>query len=90
MKMLLSKEDVEKAMAELVAKGRKVTLATLHAALGNRGSLSTLVRLKAEIETPSAATQDSEEALNAFRQVWGLAQSEARKQQEVVKDPATA
>jgi len=83
MKKLLSKEDVEKAMAELAAKGRKITLATLHAALGNRGSLSTLVRLKAEIEAPSASPQDSEEALNAFRQVWSLAQTEARKQQDV-------
>ena len=82
MKKLLSKEDVEKAMAELAAKGRKITLATLHAALGNRGSLSTLVRLKAELETPSASPQDSEEALNAFRQVWSLAQTEARKQQD--------
>ncbi len=82
MKQLLSKEDVAQAMAELAAKGRKITLATLHAALGNRGSLSTLVRLKAEIEAPSASPQDSEEALNAFRQVWNLAQTETRKQQD--------
>jgi DNA repair exonuclease SbcCD ATPase subunit len=84
MKKLLTKEEVEKAIADLTAHGRKITLATLHAALGNRGSLSTLVRLKAEIETPAVSPQDSEGALSAFRQVWGLAQTEARKQQEVL------
>jgi chromosome segregation ATPase len=68
-------------MADLSAKGRKTTLAALHAALDHRGSMSTLIRLKAEIEAPPSAPHDSEEALNAFRQLWNTAQEDARKQQ---------
>ena len=81
MKQILAKEDVERAIADLSAKGRKTTLAALHAALDHRGSMSTLIRLKAEIEAPSSAPHDSEEALNAFRQLWNTAQEDARKQQ---------
>ena len=81
MKQILAKEDVERAMADLSAKGRKTTLAALHAALDHRGSMSTLIRLKAEIEAPPSAPRDSEEALNAFRQLWNTAQEDARKQQ---------
>lgn len=81
MKQILAKEDVERAMADLSAKGRKTTLAALHAALDHRGSMSTLIRLKAEIEAPPSAPHDSEEALNAFRQLWNTAQEDARKQQ---------
>jgi ribosomal protein L20 len=81
MKQILAKEDVERAMADLSAKGRKTTLAALHAALDHRGSMSTLIRLKAEIEAPPSALRDSEEALNAFRQLWNTAQEDARKQQ---------
>ena len=81
MKPVLTKEEVEKAMAELSAKGRKITLAALHAALNHRGSMSTLIKLKAEIEAPSAP-QDSEDALNAFRQLWNMAQADAKKQQD--------
>jgi hypothetical protein len=81
MKQILAKEDVERAMADLSAKGRKTTLAALHAALDHRGSMSTLIRLKAEIEAPPSGPRDSEEALNAFRQLWNTAQEDARKQQ---------
>ena len=81
MKQILAKEDVERAMADLSAKGRKTTLAALHAALDHRGSMSTLIRLKAEIEAPPSGPHDSEEALNAFRQLWNTAQEDARKQQ---------
>ena len=84
MKQLLSKEDVAKAIAELSAKGRKPTLVALHAALDHRGSMSTLVRLKSEIESAAQPVADSEEALKAFRQVWDLAFDEGRKQQEEV------
>ena len=81
MKQILAKEDVERAMADLSAKGRKTTLAALHAALDHRGSMSTLIRLKAEIEAPPSEPRDSEEALNAFRELWNTAQEDARKQQ---------
>jgi hypothetical protein len=84
MKQILAKEDVERAMADLSAKGRKTTLAALHAALDHRGSMSTLVRLKAEIEAAAQPVTDSPEGLKAFREVWALAVDEGRKQQDAV------
>jgi len=84
MKQILVKEDVERAMADLSAKGRKTTLAALHAALDHRGSMSTLVRLKAEIEAAAQPVTDSPEGLKAFREVWALAVDEGRKQQDAV------
>jgi chromosome segregation ATPase len=53
-----------------------------HAALGNRGSMSTLVRLKTEIEAEVQPVSDSEEGLKAFREIWALAIEEGRKQRE--------
>jgi hypothetical protein len=50
MKQIITNEEVSKAMADLATQGKKPTLSALHAALNNRGSMSTLVRLKAEIE----------------------------------------
>jgi chromosome segregation ATPase len=84
MKQILSKDDVAKAMSDLAAQGKKPTLAVLHAALSNRGSMSTLVRLKSEIETAAQPATDSPEALKAFREIWALAVEEGRAQQEAV------
>jgi len=84
MKQVLSKEDVAKAVRDLAAQGKKPTLAMLHAALNNRGSMSTLVRLKAEIEAAAQPVTDSPDALRAFREIWALAVEEGRLQQEAV------
>src|ERR1017187_9922873 len=84
MKQVLTKQDVVKALAELSAKGKKATLAMLHAAVGNRGSMSTLVRIKGEIEAEAQPVEDSAEALHAFREIWALAVEQGRKQQESV------
>ena len=84
MKQVLTKQDVVKALVELNAKGKKVTLAMLHAAVGNRGSMSTLVRIKGEIEAEAQPVEDSAEALHAFREIWALAVEQGRKQQESV------
>jgi chromosome segregation ATPase len=84
MKQVLNKELVKKAIEDLKANGKKVTLVALHAALGNRGSMSTLVQLKAELESADHPVTDSEEGLKAFREVWALAREEGRKQQEAV------
>ena len=46
--------------------------------------MSTLVRLKAEIESAAQPVTDSPEGLKAFREVWALAVDEGRKQQEAV------
>jgi hypothetical protein len=84
MKQIISKEDVAKAMHDLAAQGKKATLATLHAALNNRGSMSTLVRLKSEIEAATQPVSDSPDALKAFREIWVLAVKEGRAQQEAI------
>ena len=84
MKQVLTKQDVVKALAELSVKGKKATLAMLHAAVGNRGSMSTLVRIKGEIEAEAQPVEDSAEALNTFREIWALAVEQGRRQQESV------
>ena len=84
MKQVLSKEEVAQAIAELSAKGRKPTLTMLHAAVGNRGSLTTLVKLKAEIEAESRQVADPPAALDAFRKLWRSAVEEGQAQQEAV------
>jgi chromosome segregation ATPase len=84
MKQIITKEEVSKAMADLVTQGKKPTLSALHATLNNRGSMSTLVRLKAEIETAAQPMTDSPDGLKAFRDVWALAVEEGRQQQEGV------
>ena len=82
MKQVLNQELVKKAIEDLKTTGKKVTLVALHAALGNRGSMSTLVQLKAELESANQPANDSEEGLKAFRVVWALAKDEGRKQEE--------
>ena len=84
MKQIITKEEVSKAMADLTGQGKKPTLAALHAALNNRGSMSTLVRLKAEIDAATQPMTDSPDGLKAFRDVWALAVEEGRQQQEAV------
>ncbi len=84
MKKLITKEEVAKAVADLVAQGKKPTLVAVHAALGNRGSMSTVVRLRTEILADTQPAKDSPEALKAFREVWALAFEEGRKQQGTV------
>jgi cell division protein FtsB len=84
MKQVLNKEEVAQAIAELGAKGKKPTLTMLHAALGNRGSLTTLVKLKAEIEAGTGQAPESSEALEAFRKVWRAALEEGQAHQEAL------
>jgi small-conductance mechanosensitive channel len=86
MKQVLSKEEVAKAMGDMTSQGKRVTLNSLHAALNHRGSMTTLMRLKSELEIaaqPMGAV-DSPEGLKTFREVWALAVDEGRKQQEAV------
>jgi Plasmid replication region DNA-binding N-term len=83
MKQIITKEEVSEAIRQLAGHGKKPTLLALHAALDNKGSMSTLVRLKAEIEAEALRMTDAPEALQAFREVWELARDEGRKVQEV-------
>ncbi len=82
MKQILTKEEVGNAIGQLVSQGKKPTLVALHAALDNKGSMSTLVRLKAELEADTHRPSDSPDALETFREVWELARTEGRKGQE--------
>lgn len=84
MKQILTREEVAKAIQELVEKGKKPTLAAIHASLNGCGSMSTLVRLKAEIDAATKSGTDSPEAIKAFREIWSMAVDEGRKHQEVV------
>jgi chromosome segregation ATPase len=82
MKQIISKEDVGKAITDLTAQGKKPTLLAIHSALNHRGSMSTVVRLKAEIEAAAQPITDSPQGMEAFREVWALAVEEGRKQKE--------
>jgi hypothetical protein len=85
MKQILSREEVAKAISVLAGKtGKKPTLAAIHAALGSKGSMTTLIRLKNEVEVGAQTQVDSEEGLKTFREVWALAVQEGRQQQESV------
>ena len=86
MKQVLTQSDVAKAISDLLAQGKKPTMAAIHAAVGGNGSMSTLHRIKAEIDA-MAQTQpanDSPEAQQAFRTIWNLAVDQGRKQSEAI------
>jgi hypothetical protein len=85
MKQILTREQVAKAISDLSGKGNKrPTVASIHSALGGRGSLTTLIKLKNELEAEAAAVQDSAEALKAFREIWAMARQEERQCQQVL------
>jgi chromosome segregation ATPase len=84
MKQVLTRDEVARAIKDLESQGKKVTCTSLHAALGNRGSMSTLLRLKAEIEGTPAPVTDSPAALKLFREVWASAVAEGRQQQDAL------
>ena len=85
MKQVITKEDVSAAMEHLTALGKRPTLTAIHVLLNRRGSMSTLVRLKAELEAASKLTPgDSPEALEAFRETWAKAVAAGHHQQEVL------
>jgi hypothetical protein len=86
MKAVLTKVDVEKAISDLVARGKKATMGAIHAALEHRGSMTTLMKLKAEIETAAQTITDSPEGVKTFREVWELAKEEGRQQLTGVAD----
>lgn len=81
MKQILTRDEVAKAISDLAGKnGKKPTLAAIHAALGSKGSMTTLIRLKNEVEAAAQNHADSEEGLKTFREVWALAVQEGRQQ----------
>lgn len=82
MKPVITKDAVADAIKKLQDQGQKVTLQAIHAALGGKGSLTTLVKLRAEIEAEATTPTDSAEGLAQFRQLWAAAVSEGRRQME--------
>jgi len=83
MKRILTKDNVKQAIQDLVSHGKKPTQAAILASLGG-GSMGTLVRIRAEIDTEARALNDSPEALKLFREVWGQAVKVGREEQESV------
>ena len=67
MKRILTKDNVKQAIQDLVSHGKKPTQAAILASLGG-GSMGTLVRIMAEIDTEARALNDSPEALKLFRE----------------------
>ncbi|HEV2247246.1 MAG TPA: DNA-binding protein [Terriglobia bacterium] len=85
MKQIIKKEEVSAAIEQLTAQGKRPTLAAIHGVLNHRGSMSTLVRLKAELQEASKpASGDSPEALMSFRETWLMAVAEGRRQEEAL------
>lgn len=84
MKQIITKDEVSKAIQNLTKNGKKPTLGAIYEALSRRGSMSTIVRIKAEIEATAQSKADSPEALTAFRDIWSMAVDAGRKQQEAV------
>lgn len=66
MKRLIEKEDVERAVKGLVEAGRKVTNNGIYAALGKRGSLTTIVKHLKRLEK-----EKQEKELNAHEARFG-------------------
>ena len=50
MKQIITKEEVGKAILDLAGQGKKPTLAAVHAALNNRGSIPTLASIRKWLE----------------------------------------
>lgn len=82
MKPTITKQAVADAVKALVDSGKKPTLAAIHAALGGKGSITTLVKLKAELDQDTTAPQDSTEGLTQFRTLWAAAVMEGKKSVE--------
>jgi chromosome segregation ATPase len=94
MKTVITKEDVEKAIEGLKSSGKTPTMAAIYAALGSRGSMTTICKIKAELDQPQQP-QPTEEAQQAFRNLWQQAYeagrtSAAMQQQEFERALAVA
>ena len=84
MNKIIARPDVEKAIADLKANGKKATYIAIHAAMGNRGSMSTLAEIMKELAMDSQPFNDSKEELKSFREIWAVAREEGRRLQESV------
>jgi chromosome segregation ATPase len=84
MKQVITKEEVLTAIEQLTAEGKRPTLVAIHALLNHRGSMSTLVRLKSELQAVTQPAGDSPEGLKTFRQTWAMAVAEGRRELDSV------
>ena len=78
----IQKEDVANAIDALKRGGRQVSLPAIRAALGNKGSMTTIQELKKQLDDAEAANQDPPHALIAFRQIWVEAVNLGRAQRD--------
>lgn len=82
MKATITKQAVAEAIKALTDSGKKPTLAAIHAALGGKGSITTLVKLKGELDQEASTPQDSTEGLAQFRSLWAAAVAEGKASME--------
>lgn len=85
MQKLINQEDVAKAIRDLTAQNKKPTLAAIHAALGQRGSLTTISRFKKEFDAAAEPVANDSSGVNHhFRLVWAAAVDEGKKQSDTL------
>ena len=80
MKQIVNRKDVERAIDDLTKTGKKATIASIHASVGGRGSLTTILKLKQEIDAERNLEKDKAKVLEVFHQLWPLALDEARQE----------
>lgn len=72
-----------KAMAILKQDGNQnPSLPAIRAAVGNKGSMSTIAGFKKELDDEALAAQDPPDALQAFRAIWAQAVQVGRAQRD--------
>jgi gamma-glutamylcysteine synthetase len=76
---LISRDEVAAAMKQLAGEGKKPSATAIRAVLG-RGSLSTVIKLKGEIESAVDSPPESEEGRRLFQKTWETAVAEGRRQ----------
>lgn len=67
MKPILTVESVQAAMDALAFREAKITLQSIHAELGNRGSITTVMRLKQQIESQNANTPQNLRSFEIYK-----------------------
>jgi chromosome segregation ATPase len=84
---LITKEDVTKAIAALKTAGIKTTRQAVHAFMGSKGSMSTVVKFMRELESEEKKTSATPEEEEAFHTIWNSAKDEGRAERdETIKD----
>jgi DNA repair exonuclease SbcCD ATPase subunit len=81
---VLTLEEVEKALTTLRQKeGREPSTRALHAAVGNRGSMTTLLKMKRDLDKPPGVAPGADpEQVAQFNALWAAAKTVGRAERE--------